>query len=138
METNPIQNDARRARRTRKLGPDAACVLCGTTTPEALLCVNRSLLQEHHAIGRALDGALTIPVCRNCHAVLTEGQLRQGCTFQPQRTIPECIVAILAHLCALFHDLGDLFGMWVERVTAFVRGLDTDYPDWREKGWAVA
>jgi hypothetical protein len=136
MEHDPIQNDVRRARRERVLGPDAACALCGVTTPEALLRVDRSLLQAHHVLSEAIDDTFTVPVCRNCHAILTEGQLRQGCAFQPQRTIPECLIAIFAHLCALFLDLAALFTMWRGKVTGFVGGLDMDYPDWRNKAWA--
>jgi len=137
MERNPIANDARQARQKRRMGKDAACALCGITTPEALLRVDRSLLEGHHVVGKAFDDALTIPVCRNCHAILTEGQQRRGCTFRSQRTVPECIVAMLTHLIAFFHDLGDLLTVWREKIIAFVQGLDTDYPDWRGKDWAT-
>ena len=81
MTPDPIRTDARRARRVRALAPDAACVLCCVTTLEALIAADRTLLEAHHACGRANDPALTVPVCRNCHAVLTEGQRAAGASL---------------------------------------------------------
>ncbi len=120
MEHDPIQNDARRARRERTLGPDAACILCGTTTPEALLRVNRSLLEAHHVVTQAHDDALTLPVCRNCHALLTEGQHLHGVIFQQRSTIPERIAVILTALSAFFHTLGDTLATWAASLTTFI------------------
>lgn len=36
MNPDPVRNDARKAVRQRRLGPDAACALCGERRPEAL------------------------------------------------------------------------------------------------------
>lgn len=132
MEHDPIQNDARRARRERALGPNAACALCGVTSPESLIRVNRSLLEAHHVVTQAHDDALTLPVCRNCHALLTEAQLRHAVTFQQCPTIPERIAAILTALSAFFHTLGDTFAAWAASLTAFIGALDAHYPAWRE------
>jgi hypothetical protein len=73
MEMNPIQNDARRARRERRLGPDATCVHCGVTTPVALLFTRCRIVEGHHPAGEANDPTVIAPHCLNCHALESEG-----------------------------------------------------------------
>ena len=131
MEQDPIRTDGRAMRRERRLGADAACALCGVTTPAALTLVNRSLLEEHHAAARAHDGALTVPVCRNCHAILTEGQLRAGVSFAPEASAPERLAAALRALGAFLCDLGARLIEWADRLAAFVAALDRACPAWR-------
>lgn len=138
MERNPIANDRRHARRTRRLPPDAACARCGTTTPEALTLVDRSLLEAHHVVTKAHDGTLTLPLCLNCHRILTEGQARAGVTFAPQSTIPERIAAILTALSAFFADLSASLALWAASLTAFVATLDAAPIEWRTLPGVVA
>lgn len=138
MERDPIKNDARAERRARRLGPDAACVMCGVATPEVLTLAERTLLERHHVAVRAHDGALTVPVCLNCHRVLTEGQLRAGVSFAPEGTVPERLAALLLALGVFLCQLGESVLLWAERTLEFVAGLDRDYPDWRGKEWARA
>ena len=66
VEHHPLQNDVRRARRERRLGPGAACLLCGEHAPEALI--------EHHILGKAKDKHLIGSLCKNCHAKIHEAQ----------------------------------------------------------------
>ncbi len=132
MTQNPVQNAVRQKRREERLGPDAACALCGVPTPEALLCVDRSLLEEHHVVGRANDRDLTIPVCRNCHAVLTEGQLAEGVPLTRQRSLLERLRAILLALAAFLTHLADRLRKWAEHVAALIADLDRRYPSWRK------
>lgn len=136
MERNPIKNDARAERRARRLGPDAACVLCGVSTPEALTLAKSTLLEWHHVAVRAHDDAFTVPVCLNCHRILTEGQLRAGVTFAPQVTLPERLAALLLAVGIFLSQLGEIVQLWAERAVEFVAGLDHDYPEWRGKAWA--
>ena len=133
MEHSPIQNDARRARRQRKLGTDAACLRCGTTTPEVLLRANRSLLDDHHVVGRAHDVALTVPLCRNCHAILTEGQLAHGVDLRhgQERTAPEMVAAILDALAAFFYALAEAASRWAGQLRDHIEALDAHCPQWR-------
>src|SRR5262245_49744934 len=98
MTPDPVRSDARRARHLRKLGPDAACALCGVMTPEVLIVAKRTVLEAHHACGRAHDPDLTIPLCRNCHAVQTEGQRMAGVDFSPPSTFLHQLVAALTSL----------------------------------------
>src|SRR4051812_43689105 len=112
MEPSPIQNDARKARRSRQLGANAACVRCGLTTQEALIPTKRSLLEAHHVAVQAHDDALTVPLCRNCHAIVTEAQRDAGVDFRPQPTILHRIAAALASLGVFFLGLGGTYQTW--------------------------
>lgn len=138
MERNPAKNIARAARRERRLGPDAACVICGVRTPEALTLVKKSKLEAHHVAGRAHDDALTVPVCLNCHRVLTEGQNVAGVDFAPQGTLLERLVNALLAAGVFLSHLGESVQEWARRLLTFIAGLDRDYPDWRGKEWARA
>lgn len=138
MEKNAAKNMARAARRERRLGPDAACIICGTKTPEALTLVKRMMLEAHHVAGRAHDDALTVPVCLNCHRVLTEGQNAAGVDFAPQGTKLERLAAILHALGAFLCQLGESVQAWAGWLWEHIAGLDRDYPDWRGKEWARA
>lgn len=138
MERDPIKNDARSARRSRRLGPDAACALCGVTDPEALTLVDKTLIEWHHAGGRAHDDALTVPLCLNCHRVATEGQMRAGLDFTPQGTLPERLLHWLRSVADFLRNLAVSVEQFAAWLGAFIAGLDRDYPGWRGKGWAQA
>ena len=83
MEKDPAKNDRRRSRRARKLGEDAACILCGYhRCLTGLKQVDRRFLEEHHLLGWVTDDTLTASLCRNCHAEVTEDQLTDGFDFR--------------------------------------------------------
>jgi hypothetical protein len=136
MERNPIHNDARRTRRARDIGHDAACVRCGTADPETLIAARRTLLEAHHVVGRAHDDRLTVPLCRNCHAILTEAQRTAGIDLTPPPTLLHQLAAVLAGLGGFFADVARLCVALAAGVTGFARGLDADYPGWRSQPWA--
>jgi len=131
MEPNPIQNDARKARRRRQIGADAACVRCGLTNLECLIPTKRSLLEAHHVAGNAHDEALTVPLCRNCHAVLTDAQRDAGVDMLPQSTVLHRIAAALASLAVFFADLAVTCRIWASQLGLLAAGLDTAFPEWR-------
>jgi hypothetical protein len=131
-EHDPIRNDARRIARQSKLGTEAACVHCGEAQWETLIPTPKSLLEAHHVVGHANDAELTVPLCRNCHAKLTE-QLRQnGTSMGKPQTLLDRIVAILRGLAAFFRTLADKLSGWAEAVLRFIDGLDRIAPEWRE------
>ncbi len=126
MEHDPLQNDIRKARRRRRLGPTAICALCGETASETL--------ENHHIVGTANDPALKLRVCRNCHAKLTEAQRAAGVDLRHTmpRTLPEVIASVLRALGAFFQALGKKLSEWADRLLAFVRALDVHCPQWRD------
>ena len=119
MERDPIKNDRRGARRERRLGEDAACILCGYRTPAGLRRVDRAFLEEHHLLGRVHDNALTAPLCLNCHAEVTEDQrlhgvdLESGAQLTPEQQVQAALLS-----------LGPLLGRIGEALTANAYKLD--------------
>jgi hypothetical protein len=131
-EHNPIQNDAREARRKARLGRDAVCILCGCNQWVALTPVPRSLLEAHHVACKANDGDMTVPLCRNCHAITTE-ELRRcdAATGAPAHRLAR-LVAILRAIGAFLKLLGEKMMLWANELAEFVNALDRRYPHWRQ------
>jgi hypothetical protein len=131
---DPIGNDRRRVRRLRGLPPDACCVLCGETSPPALIVAKRTLLEQHHVVGEANADGLTVPLCRNCHAVETERLRDHGVELERDRgrSLPEVILSILRALASFFRSLAESFDRWADQVADFVTALDLRCPGWRE------
>ena len=131
MTARPTGTTARHISRERRFGPDAACVRCGITTLETLVPVRRNILEDHHICGRENDPSLTVPVCRNCHAIMTEGQQAAGVTFAEPPTLLHQIAAALASLFTMLHDLCHRGMDWAHNLTILAADLDTAYPAWR-------
>lgn len=132
MSANPITAASRRERRTQRFGTGNACVRCGVSEPRVLVPIRRRLLEAHHACGRAHDNELTVPVCRNCHALLTEAQLAAGVQLEPPPTLLHQVAAALASLFSLLHELSERGLDWVRGLEALANDLDSTYPDWRD------
>ena len=100
-EQDPIGNDHRRVKREDRLGPDRICIDCGYARPEGL----RPLLEAHHVMGRANDPALTILLCRNCHAEITEDYRVHGVSMAPPVNALTRAIASLGALAIFFRGL---------------------------------
>jgi hypothetical protein len=110
VEKDPIRNDRRRARRARRLGEDATCLLCGyRRNTRALRNVSRHFLEEHHLLGWATDETLTAWLCLNCHAEATDDQLTHGVDLHasPQRPVAEQVADELRQMGAILVRLGE-------------------------------
>src|SRR5688500_19247853 len=123
MDRDPIKTAAREARRARTLGEGATCLRCGMTNLAALVEGAANLLEDHHVVGRRHDAGLTIPLCRNCHAILTEDNRCSGADMRQQPSLLERIVNVLRALGAFFNDLAQRFFSWAERLARFIAGL---------------
>jgi hypothetical protein len=99
-------------RRLKRLGPDPVCILCGYADPYALIPVRRSWLERHHAVCKQHDGDLIVPLCRNCHAEITELLLQEGVgtRFEPSRIVR--VALILRALAVFFEMLGPKLRSW--------------------------
>ncbi len=133
MERDPIQNDARQARRRRKRGHSAPCVFCGRETPAALRRIGRSVVEADHVAGIANDPDLTIPLCRGCHDAQTELRRTYGIDLRHQqsRPWPEVFVDVLTAIGLFLRSLGARLMDWAERLRALIAALDTHCPQWR-------
>jgi hypothetical protein len=140
-EADPIRADARRARQRRRLGPDAACILCGVPDPEQLTTMRRTLLEEHHLAGRANDEQATVVVCLNHHAVLSNGQRDAG-VFDPTigpglfdadtaGSLLGRVVNALRSLAVFTHQLTGLFGRLADLLEHLGERLDDTCSGWR-------
>lgn len=135
MSGDPIGDDLRGLRRQRRLGPGAACVICGETNLALLRRVRRSLLEQHHLGGEANDPELTVVVCRNHHAVLTEAGRGSGIVLdrRAERSSPERLEAVLLGLADFFELLARTLRQWAVELATTVRRLDAGWPEWRRE-----
>jgi hypothetical protein len=130
---DPIGNEVRKARRERRLGPNAVCVLCGFADPAALVLVHRSLLEKHHPFAVAHVPGATVPLCRNCHALQTE-RMRDAAIPLTGDDLSELevIEAVLrAHAIFLRAD-ADALERFVDDLDLRINDLDERFPGWRE------
>jgi hypothetical protein len=102
----------------------------------ALRRVPAALFEDHHALGRQHEPALTVVVCASCHAILSAGQLDDGVPLTEVPTTLERLLAIAAALGSHLRELGEALLAWALRGRALIEGLDRDYPEWRKKPWA--
>lgn len=131
MTSNPIAATGRRKQREQRFGANPACARCGMAEIDALVPARRCLLEAHHVCGRGNDESLTVAVCRNCHAVLTERQRSAGVTFEPPPTLLHQLAAALLSLFAMLHDLSERGMAWAHALVKLASDLDTNFPEWR-------
>ena len=115
----------RKARRERRLGPDAACMMCGENDLSTL-----ALLEEHHVLGANHDPNGTVCICKNCHAKETERQRLAGADLQEQPSFLARLIQMLRSLGAWLRSLGEVVVEWAERLKRLVAHLDMNYPGW--------
>jgi hypothetical protein len=107
MNDFELGRQRREQRALERLGSNnPSCVICSCDDPFAL--------ELHHVAGRAFDNE-TVPVCRNCHARLSDYQ-RDHSPAKPAGGLIEPIRRFLL-------GLADLFEMLVKRLREFATGL---------------
>ena len=131
---DPIGNDRRRSRRKRGLPPDAACTFCGWQTPEALLRIDRDLLEQDHVDGAANTPDLVTALCPSCHTVRSEGQRRLGVDLRhdERRSLLERQAAALRSRAVFHRNLAAAEERQSAQLDAFIAVLDGECPGWRE------
>ena len=137
MPYDPLGAPGRKHRRRQKLGTEARCLGCGTADPTTLTHIHRTLFERHHPLGEAHAPALTVTVCRNCHAQLSAIQLDDGVPLEPQPTVLERLVAVFQAFVSFLRGLAEVLLEWALRGMGLIVGMDADYPDWRAKPWAA-
>ena len=109
MTTNLMKNRRRERRKRLRLPPNAACVLCGQQDLATLVPGKPGLLEEHHVVGWQYDPDLTVPLCRNCHAIESLKQQDAGIRLRPAPGFLERLLEVLRSLAVFFHTLSELF-----------------------------
>ena len=123
IDRNAIQTAIRKTRRLEHLGDGPrVCFICGYEDPIALVAMRaadcqkssslRTLLEDHHVAGRRNDPKLTIPLCRNCHAELTEDLRCEDVSMKaiPNRRRPSAWR--LLGLASLFERIAEALRRW--------------------------
>jgi hypothetical protein len=130
---DPIGDDVRKLRRARRLGAGAVCVLCGEENPVELRRARGSLLEAHHVGGLANDSQLTVIVCRNCHALLTEAARVSDVELghRDDRQPLERLEAVLRGQADFDELLAQRQRAWADELAAEAARLDRDFPGWR-------
>lgn len=132
MQKNAAKDAARTAKRDARLGgEDAVCVLCKFSDRDALVPTKRTLVEAHHVLGRQYDGKITVPLCRNCHAIVTEKLRRAGVSMQPPPTLLERLVNLLRAAGVMLVALGQAFLDCADDLVRWIFGFDQVHPDWR-------
>jgi hypothetical protein len=131
---DPIAADRRRARKARKLPPDAACAFCGITTPEVLLAVGRSLLDGDHVSGEANDPDLVISLCKNDHAIRSAHQHDEGVDLAHDdgRSVLARQAAALQSEAAFHRDYADAQERRATQLLELEKAFDRKDPNWRD------
>src|SRR5580704_12892412 len=102
MDRNPVKTAVRGTRRKRRLGDgEHVCLLCGYSTPPALIPVTKKFLEDHHIVGWQRDSELISVLCRNCHALACEGLLQENINMQ-RETNSNALVASMLDALAVF------------------------------------
>lgn len=124
---NPAANDRRQATRQRKLGPNAACAICGLRNEEALL------LHRHHVGLEGNDPVVVCVLCLNDHAIAQERLRQIGlCEWEEIDESPiERQLAARRGRVDFWRLLADQEERDVEEVRAFLAWLDAEGVDWR-------
>jgi hypothetical protein len=134
MEMNPIANDARLARRERRLPDDYECLLCQIRAPEVLLRFYGDLIEFHHLAGYRNDSQLGVMLCLNCHAIATEAQRRGGVELgrAPQPCPLARLISWLAGVGVFLHSLAHSAARLAGTLRDLLRFLNEKYPGWRD------
>jgi hypothetical protein len=121
-EDDPIGTDARDAEHVRQLGPGPhLCAFCGLTDPRVLIPKplawvtargSRSVLDEHHVVGRNHDARLIVLLCVLCHFKVHQCYLQAGIDLRLEPD-PYERVARMLEARAVFSELeAESFREW--------------------------
>ena len=125
---DPAANDRRQTTRRKRLGRDAACVLCGARHPDVLI------LERHHIALVENEPAVDVVLCKNCHAVVQESLRSAGVVeWGPVAdNFVERQVSMLRGEADFLDHLAESRRTVADRVKALVLRLDKELPAWRE------
>lgn len=125
---DPAANDRRQTTRLKRLGRDAACVLCGSRHPDVLI------QERHHIALVENEPAVEVTLCKNCHAVVQESLRRAGVVeWEPVAdTFVERQASMLRGEADFLQLLAESRRTAADRLEGFVHRLDNEQPAWRE------
>ncbi len=125
IDSDPFKTARRSLRRRARLGAiPRACILCDCIDPVALIPVSKSqleakglpatLFEKDHIVGRAHDPEFTFPLCRNCHAIITDERLVVGITMLSEPDDNERAALRLDALALFEETVAEALRRWAE------------------------
>ncbi len=116
MNDHELNRERRRQRALERLGTNTPrCPFCGIEDP--------LVLELHHIAGRDFDDTL-IPVCRNCHRILSDWQK----DHPPRRSNPPTDHEGIAHGLLGLADAFELLVKLLRQFAAKLFALDREPP----------
>ena len=115
-----------RGRRRRKVDRNAACAVCGETSPEGL-----RLIEWHHTDREGNDQTLIIPVCLTHHRILSMRSPSGTAPLSTSRPVPDKVLSILKERAVFFAALAEADTRRAAEFEHFLKWLDEQYPGWR-------
>jgi hypothetical protein len=100
MDELPIKTARRLARRAEQL----RCLQCG----------RKIGLEQHHVAGRNHDGEFVAPLCRACHAQVTENLRRADVDMRYESNSVERVGQALKATAVFLHMLAEALWRWAE------------------------
>jgi hypothetical protein len=130
IDSDPAKTAARENRRLERLGDGPhVCLICSETDPIVLtptkagwlleMGVPVRLLEGHHLYARAHDPDTIVPLCRNCHAKVTEGLLRAGVNMKPTPDEVTRLAEMLKARATFSRQMADKDDEWASMVSAW-------------------
>lgn len=126
MDRDVVKTATRKLGRQNRLGNGPkVCFRCGYADPLALIPVKtewielhkhvlpRTLFEKDHLVGRNHDPDLIFPICRNCHAEVTELRRQAGISMQFEPDEGEREVLRLEALAFLHETIAAALKRWV-------------------------
>jgi hypothetical protein len=101
IDENPIRTARRQSRRHEQ----DRCLLCGR---------KGVLIEQDHTAGQNHDPLLKGPICRACHAAVTELRLRADADMRRQRNPIKRVKCALKATAVFLHMLADAVRRWAE------------------------
>jgi hypothetical protein len=125
IDQNPVKTAVRRRRKQERLGSlSPFCVLCGNGDIETLVPVTpdwlrqrippERLIELHHVVGEQHDSDVVVPLCLNCHRIVTEGLAKAGVSMHPEPQPRERVALMLDALAVFFEFLVKSLRQWAE------------------------
>ena len=107
-----VNTALRQAKRAVRIPEGSCCLLCLLSDPVCLVEVDRTFLELHHIVGRIHDGQLTVWLCRNCHALATEGLLAAGASMRREPDPSKRVALMLRALAVFLKMLAEAVQRW--------------------------
>ena len=107
---HPLMAKRRLANRIERLGSNQPiCLLCGCNEPMLLRPIRRPFAEKHHVVGQEHDALLTLSLCFNCHALITEGLHKAGVSMKREPNPTKFAQIVFGALAVHFEMLSDAF-----------------------------